>query len=93
MKTMEVLLIEIACEYAISEQQKWYRTQPTDIQVVSAKKLKRRSRKMQSIEKVQELARSAALLELWAHAWSLGPEEASEFVKSTIEILKKEEAL
>ena len=49
---------------------------------------------MQSIEKVQELARSAALLELWAHAWSLGPEEeAHEVIESTIKVLEKEEAL
>ena len=48
---------------------------------------------MQSIEKVTELSRSAALLELWAHAWELGPEEASIVVESTIEVLEKEEVL
>ena len=49
---------------------------------------------MQSIEKVTELARSAALLELWAHAWSLGPEDETRAVmKSTIAVLEKEEAL
>lgn len=39
---------------------------------------------------VKELARSAALLELWAHAWRLVPDEASAVVKSTVEILEKE---
>ena len=48
---------------------------------------------MNRIEEVQELARSAALLELWAHAWELGPEEASIVVESTIEVLEKEEVL
>ena len=49
---------------------------------------------MQSIEKVQELARSAALLELWAHALSLGTEEETrEFMKSTLNVLEEEEAL
>ena len=49
---------------------------------------------MQRIEKVQELARSAALLELWAHAWSLGQEEeAREVMKSTLTVLEKEEVL
>ena len=49
---------------------------------------------MKSIKKVQELARSAALLELWAHAWSLGSEEEErEVMKSTIKILEEEEVL
>ena len=48
---------------------------------------------MQGIEEVEELSRSAALLELWAHAWSLGPEEASTVVESTIKVLEKEEVL
>lgn len=49
---------------------------------------------MQSIEKIQEVSRSAALLELWAHAWSLGSdEEAREVMENAIEILEKEEVL
>ena len=48
---------------------------------------------MQSIESFEELSRSAALLELWAHAWELGPEEASTVVESTLKILEKEEVL
>ena len=48
---------------------------------------------MQSIERFQEVVRSAALLELWAHAWVLGPDEASEVVKGTIKVLEKEEVL
>ena len=49
--------------------------------------------KMQSIEKVKELARSAALIELWACAWRLGPDEASIVVESTLNVLEKEEVL
>ena len=45
-------------------------------------------------EEVQELARSAALLELWAQAWELvSDEEAREVMKNTINILEKEEVL
>lgn len=45
------------------------------------------------IEEVKELSRSAALLELWAHAWELDPEEASEVIESTIKVLENEEEL
>lgn len=48
---------------------------------------------MQSIEDVKEVSRSAALLELWAQAWSLDPEEARVIMKSTIKVLEKEEVL
>lgn len=49
---------------------------------------------MQRIEKFQEVARSAALLELWAQAWVLGSEEeAQSVVKITVKILEKEEVL
>lgn len=39
------------------------------------------------MEKKQvEQSRSAALLEAWSQAWSLGEQEASELVKSTLAV-------